>query len=68
MLIVSSPICKRNIEKSSVLLKKRRRKSHRERELRDFKTEPPKGKEKRGKKEIGEEILQGSKRDSFSRL
>ena len=68
MLIVSSPICKRNIEKSSVLLKKRRRKSHRERELRDFRTEPPKGEEKRGKKKIGEEIFQRSKRDSSSRL
>jgi len=35
----------------------------RERE-RDFRTEPPKGEEKRGKKkEIGEEILQRSKRE-----
>ena len=40
-----------------------------ERELLDFRTEPPKGEEKRGKKkEIEEEILQGSKRDSSSRL
>ena len=34
-----------------------------------FRTEPPKGEEKRGKKkEIGEEILQRSKRESSSRL
>ena len=40
----------------------------RERE-RDFRIEPPKGEENRGKKkEIGEEILQGSKRESSSRL
>jgi len=39
-----------------------------ERELLDFRTEPPKGEEKRWKKEIEEEILQGSKRDSSSRL
>ena len=36
-----------------------------ERELADFRIEPTKGEEKRGnKKEIGEEILQGSKGDS----
>jgi len=39
-----------------------------ERELRNFRTDPPKEEERRGKKEIGEEILQGSKRDSSSRL
>jgi len=53
-----------------VLAYKRRKKPmeierERERELQYFRTKPPKGEEKRGKKkEIGGKILQGRKRDS----
>ena len=48
--------------------KKRKKHLETERELRDFRPEPPKGEEKIGKKKIGEEILQGSKRDLSSWL
>jgi hypothetical protein len=54
--------------KCAALQEKEEAFENRERELRDFRTEPPKGEEKRGKKKIGEEIFQRSKRDSSSRL